>query len=87
MRLKTNKTWSQEQLAIKLRVEQTEKPGILFWERQRLLIHAAKTALAAALCWWLALRFGLHDGYWGSISAIIVLQSNVGSTVNAFWAH
>jgi uncharacterized membrane protein YccC len=29
------------------------------------------------------LRFGLHDGYWGSISAIIVLQSNVGSTVNA----
>ena len=42
-----------------------------------------KTALAAALCWWLALRFGLHDGYWGSISAIIVLQSDVGSTVSA----
>ena len=35
-----------------------------------------KTALAAALCWWLALHFGLHDGYWGSISAIIVLQSD-----------
>ncbi len=47
------------------------------------LIHAAKTALAAALCWWLALQFGLHDGYWGSISAIIVLQSDVGSTVSA----
>jgi uncharacterized membrane protein YccC len=56
---------------------------LLSWERQRLLIHAAKTALAAALCWWLALQFGLHDGYWGSISAIIVLQSNVGSTVTA----
>ena len=82
MRLKANKTWSQQQLAIKLRVEQAA-PGLLSWERQRLLIHAAKTALAAALCWWLALRFGLHDGYWGSISAIIVLQSNVGSTVNA----
>ena len=27
MRLKTNKTWSQHQLAIKLRVEQKEKPG------------------------------------------------------------
>jgi len=64
-------------------VEKTERPQILSWERQRLLIHAAKTALAAALCWWLALRLGLHDGYWGSISAIIVLQSNVGSTVNA----
>src|SRR5208337_315301 len=57
--------------------------GILSWERKRLLIHAAKTALAAALCWWLALRLGMHDGYWGSISAIIVLQSNVGSTVTA----
>ena len=83
MRLKANKTWSQQQLAIKLRVEQTMQPGLLSWERQRLLIHAAKTALAAALCWWLALRLGLHDGYWGSISAIIVLQSNVGSTVTA----
>ncbi len=83
MRLKTDKTWSQQQLAIKLRVEKSERPGFLSWERQRLLIHAAKTALAAALCWWLALRFGLHDGYWGSISAIIVLQSNFGSTVNA----
>ncbi len=83
MRLKVNKTWSQQQLAIKLRVEQKEKSGILSWERQRLLIHSAKTALAAALCWWLALRFGLHDGYWGAISAIIVLQSNFGSTVNA----
>jgi uncharacterized membrane protein YccC len=83
MRLKANKTMSQQQLAIKLRVEEKEKPRILSWERQRLLIHAAKTALAAALCWWLALRFGWRDGYWGSISAIIVLQSNVGSTVNA----
>jgi uncharacterized membrane protein YccC len=83
MRLKTNKSWSQQQLAIKLRVEDAGRSGFLSWERQRLLIHAAKTALAAALCWWLALRFGLHDGYWGSISAIIVLQSNVGSTVNA----
>jgi uncharacterized membrane protein YccC len=83
MRLRFNKTYSQQQLAVKLRVEPAENAGLLSWEHRRLLIHAAKTALAAALCWWLALRFGLHDGYWGSISAIIVLQSNVGSTVNA----
>ena len=83
MRLRFKKTHSQQQLAVKLRVEPGENSGLLSWEHQRLLIHAAKTALAAALCWWLALRFGLHDGYWGSISAIIVLQSNVGSTVNA----
>jgi uncharacterized membrane protein YccC len=83
MRLKLKKTHSQQQLAVKLRVEPETSSGIFTWERRRLLIHAAKTALAAALCWWLALRFGWRDGYWGSISAIIVLQSNVGATVNA----
>lgn len=83
MRLKAKKTWSQHQLATKLRVEGGGTRGLLSFERRRLVIDAAKTALAAALCWWLALRFGLHDGYWGSISAIIVLQSNVGATVTA----
>jgi uncharacterized membrane protein YccC len=83
MRLKANKTWSQQQLAIKLRVQEANKHGLLSWEHRRLLIHAAKTALAAGLCWGLARQFGLHDGYWGAISAIIVLQSNVGSTVTA----
>ncbi len=42
MRLKRNKTWSQHQLAIKLRVEQKEKAGLLSWEHRRLLIHACK---------------------------------------------
>jgi uncharacterized membrane protein YccC len=83
MRLKITKTHSQHQLAIKLRVEPALSTGFLNWERRRLAIHAVKTALAAALCWWLALRFGWTDGYWGSISAIIVLQSNVGATVTA----
>lgn len=81
MRLKTNETWSQQQLAAKLRIDSPQ--GLLSWERRRLVIHAAKTALAAALCWWLAMRFGLDDGYWGAISAIIVLQSNFGSTITA----
>src|ERR1700733_4582903 len=53
------------------------------WHWKRLLIHAGRTALAASLCWWLALRLGLHDGYWGAISAIIVIQSNVGATIKA----
>jgi uncharacterized membrane protein YccC len=83
MRLKANNTWSQQQLAIKLRVGQKENAGYFTWERKRLLIHAAKTALAAALCWWVAVHFGLSDGYWGAISAIIVLQSNFGSTISA----
>ena len=83
MRLMPSKTWSQQQLAVKLHVGPLKNRGLLTWERRRLLIHAAKTASAAALCWWLALRFGLHDGYWGAISAIIVLQSNFGATISA----
>ena len=83
MRLMQNKTLSQQQLAFELRVERPQIAGFLSWERRRLVIHAAKTALAAGLCWWLALRFGLHDGYWGAISAIIVLQSNFGATITA----
>lgn len=83
LRLKAEKSWSQQLLSIKQRVGHLHSPGVLSWERQRLLIHAAKTALAAALCWWLALHFGLHEGYWGPISAIIVLQSNMGATVTA----
>ncbi len=83
MRLKANKTPSQQQIAIKLRVNQSEDSGFITWERRRLLIHAAKTALAAALCWWIAMLFGLPEGYWGAISAIIVLQSNFGATISA----
>jgi uncharacterized membrane protein YccC len=83
MRLKMDKTWSQQELVIQLRMAKQDRRTLLTWERKRLLIHAAKTALAAALCWWLASRFGLHDGYWGAISAIIVLQSNFGATITA----
>lgn len=83
MRVFLKRTQSQQQLAQKLHLDQAERAGLLSWEHRHLLIHAAKTALAAALCWWLALRAGLNDGYWGAISAIIVLQSNFGSTITA----
>jgi uncharacterized membrane protein YccC len=83
MRLTSKKTWSQQELAIKLHGDDPNKRSFLSWERRRLLIQGAKTALAAALSWWVASRFGLPDGYWGAISAIIVLQSNFGATITA----
>lgn len=83
MRLKVDKSKSQQQLAVKLHMAEPRTLHWISWEHRRLMIHSAKTALAAALCWWLATRFGLHDGYWGAISAIIVLQSNFGSTITA----
>ncbi len=83
MRKKADKTPAEQQPPIELLVEPKPQTRLLSMERQRLLVHAAKTALAAGLCWALAKSLGLHDGYWGSISAIIVLQSNMGATVSA----
>jgi hypothetical protein len=83
MPMKADNPPPEQQPPIALRVEEKRHWGLLSMERQRLLVHAAKTALAAGLSWGLAKRFGLHDGYWGSISAIIVLQSNMGATVSA----
>jgi len=82
MRLRANKTFSQHQLAVKLRMD-TEQHGWFSYERRRLLRDAAKNALAVGLCWWVARLVHLPDGYWGAISAVIVLQSNVGATVTA----
>jgi uncharacterized membrane protein YccC len=78
-----HKTWSQEVLAVNLKASAPQSPGFFTSDKQAMLLLALKTALAAGLCYWLATLAGLQDGYWGSISAIIVLQSNVGSTVTA----
>jgi len=79
----TPKAWSHENLALKLHMAGAQEQGFFTYEKRRMLLLALKTALAAGLCYWLATLAGLQDGYWGSISAIIVLQSNVGSTVTA----
>jgi uncharacterized membrane protein YccC len=79
----TRKTWSQEVLAVKQHLSGTKETGFFTYEKRATLLLALKTAAAAGICYWLAKLAGLSDGYWGSISAIIVLQSNVGSTVTA----
>lgn len=82
MRWQTKRTDSQQQLALHLGIE-PKSSGLLSRDHRRLLIHGARTAIAAALSWRIALAIGLHDGYWGAISAIIVLQSNFGATITA----
>jgi uncharacterized membrane protein YccC len=64
-------------------LDRPENSTFLTFEKRASLLLAAKTAAAAGVCYWVARLAGLQDGYWGSISAIIVLQSNVGSTVTA----
>ena len=83
MRLSSRKSWSQETLSLKRHLAGTRESGFLTSEKRAMLLLAVKTAMAAGFCYWLATLAHLQDGYWGSISAIIVLQSNVGSTVTA----
>lgn len=83
MQRSSRKSWSQETLTVKLQLASAKQSGFLTYEKRAMLLLAAKTAMAAGICYWLAQLAGLQDGYWGSISAIIVSQSNVGSTVTA----
>jgi uncharacterized membrane protein YccC len=83
MQLSQPKTWSQESLATKLHLTGAKEGRFFTFEKRAMLLLALKTAMAAGICFWLAQLAHLQDGYWGSISAIIVLQSNVGSTVTA----
>jgi uncharacterized membrane protein YccC len=77
------KSWSHEVAAIRRETTAPQTGRFLTPEKQAMLLLALKTAMAAGLSYGIARMAGLTDGYWGSISAIIVLQSNVGSTVTA----
>jgi uncharacterized membrane protein YccC len=45
--------------------------------------QAAKTAIAGIVSLYLTKLFHLPEGYWAPITALIVMQSNVGATLNA----
>jgi uncharacterized membrane protein YccC len=77
------KTWSREVASIRQRISGRTDNRFLTPEKRAMLSLAFKTAVAAGISYWIAQLAGFKDGYWGAISAIIVLQSNVGSTVTA----
>src|SRR5271154_4846658 len=45
--------------------------------------QAVKTAIAGVISLYITNLFHLPEGYWAAISALIVMQSNVGATLNA----
>ncbi len=49
--------------------------------------HAVKTTLAALATLALVRAVGLEQGYWAVISAIIVMQGNLGGSMRAGWAR
>ena len=58
------KTWSREKLAIERHLAGEQETGFLTGEKRAMLLLAVKTALAAALSYWLATLVHLQDGYW-----------------------
>lgn len=54
------------------------------WHRVRTgAWQGLRTGLVAAVCYWITRKFGLREGYWAAISAIVVMQSELGATVSA----
>lgn len=47
--------------------------------------HGIKTGLAACLSYVIALGFNLNFGYWGALSAVIVMQVSVADSVRMCW--
>lgn len=82
-RLSQKQSWSREVAVIRKQAGAEQQAQFLTPEKRAMLLLALKTAMAAGISYGIALMAGFADGYWGSISAIIVLQSNVGSTVTA----
>lgn len=51
------------------------------------LRYGVRTGLAAALTIILASLLGLEQGYWASITVVIVMQSDIGSSLMAGWSR
>ncbi len=49
--------------------------------------QAVKTGIAGMASIALADFFRLHEGYWAAISAVIVMQSNIGAAIGAAWSR
>lgn len=49
--------------------------------------HAFKTGLAAAIAAAIFLAFNLDHGFWAVVSAVVVMQANIGASFKASWAR
>lgn len=49
--------------------------------------HAFKTGLAAAIAAAVFLAFNLDHGFWAVVSAVVVMQANIGASFKASWAR
>ena len=48
--------------------------------------HAGRTAVAAIVTQLVVTALNLPQGYWAVITAVIVMQANIGGSIRAAWA-
>ena len=57
----------------------------LEWIRWPVLVHSARTAVAAVVSVLVARLFGLPEAYWAPITTLVITQSSLGAAFTVSW--
>ena len=57
----------------------------LEWMRWPVLVHSARTAVAAVVSVLVARLFGLPEAYWAPITTLVITQSSLGAAFTVSW--
>ncbi len=55
------------------------------WKDRPILVHSARTAVAAVASWSVARLFGLPEAYWAPITTLVIVQSSLGAALTVSW--
>jgi uncharacterized membrane protein YgaE (UPF0421/DUF939 family) len=55
------------------------------WETEAVLVHSARTAIAAILSVLVARLFQLPETYWAAITTLVITQSSLGAALSVSW--
>jgi uncharacterized membrane protein YccC len=55
------------------------------WETEAVLVHSARTAVAAIISVLVARLFQLPETYWAAITTLVITQSSLGAALSVSW--
>jgi len=55
------------------------------WETEQVLVHSARTAVAAIASVLVARLFQLPETYWAAITTLVITQSSLGAALSVSW--
>lgn len=62
-----------------------EKQGPAVWGGWAILVHSARTAVAAVVSVLVARLFRLPEAYWAPITTLVITQSSLGAALKVSW--